>query len=194
VRVRRRGLGLAALALVLVADPGQALAQAGSDAASEVEQRRQRLEDFDPNSDAQGGVEEGGADLAFPDPPEQGALSSPATAQAYKEALQAYYAYREAGYEQRLGVFEWQLLSTKIIFVVVLLLVLAGIYFAAIQFHSGLRRRAGANPAGPDETEVSLSLSEVKLRSPVLGVIILTISLAFFYLYLVHVYPIRNVF
>ncbi|MGH6921170.1 MAG: hypothetical protein ACREJ0_26130, partial [Geminicoccaceae bacterium] len=103
----------------------------------------------------------------------------------------AYYAYRKAGYEHRLGVFAWQSLSTKIIFVVVLLLVLAGIYFAAIQFHAGLRRRDGADPA---ETELSLSLSEVKVRSPVLGVIILTISLAFFYLYLVHIYPIRNVF
>jgi hypothetical protein len=187
VSLRRRGAVLAALALVLVADPGQARAQAG-DAAPGVEERQRRLEEFDPAR----GAEEGGADLAFPEPPDQRASAQPTT-QAYQEALQAYYAYRRVGYEQRLGVFEWQLLSTKVIFVVVLLLVLAGIYFAAIQFHSGLRRRDGAEP-GQDETEVSLSLSEVKVRSPVLGVIILTISLAFFYLYLVHVYPIRNVF
>jgi len=37
---------------------------------------------------------------------------------------------------------------------------------------------------------LALGPSEVR----VLGVIILTISPAFFYLYLVHVYPIRNVF
>jgi len=71
---------------------------------------------------------------------------------------------------------------------------LHGIYFAAIQFHTGLRRRHAADPAPPEEAELSLSLGEVKIRSPVLGVIILTISPAFFYLYLVHVYPIRNVF
>jgi hypothetical protein len=112
----------------------------------------------------------------------------------HKLAAMADHAYREAGCEHRLGVFAWQSLSTRIIFFVVLLLVLAGICFAAIQLHAGLRRRGQADPAGSDETEVSLSLSEVKLRSPVLGVIILTISLAFFYLYLVHVYPIRNVF
>jgi hypothetical protein len=76
---------------------------------------------------------------------------------------------------------------------VVLLLVLAGIYFAAIQFHAGLRRGNG-DPGKPEDTELSVSLSEFKVRSPVLGVIILTISLAFFYLYLVHVYPIQNVF
>ena len=181
----RCGLGLAALALILMTDLGQALGQAGGDAASGVEERQRRLGEFDPN--------QSGADLAFPEPPEQVALAQP-TAEAYQAALQAYYAYRQAGYEQRLGVFAWQLLSTKVIFVVVLLLVLAGIYFAAIQFHSGLRRRDKTEPPGPEETEISLSVSEVKVRSPVLGVIILTISLAFFYLYLVHVYPIRNVF
>jgi hypothetical protein len=63
-----------------------------------------------------------------------------------------------------------------------------------MQFHAGLRRRGPAAPGEAEETEFSLSLSDVKVRSPVLGVIILTISLAFFYLYLVHVYPIRNVF
>ena len=189
----RRGFCVAALALILIADLGQALAQAGGDATSGVEERQRRLGEFDPDRGDQGGAEEGDADLAFPEPPEQGALAPP-TAEAYQAALQAYYAYRQAGYEQRLGVFAWQLLSTKIIFVVVLVLVLAGIYFAAIQFHAGLRRRGQADAAPPEETELSLSLSEVKVRSPVLGVIILTISLAFFYLYLVHVYPIRNVF
>ncbi len=170
-----------ALALLLLATSGVALAQDAAPDASDVEQRRQRLEAFDPT---------GEQDLAFPEAPEPSAMT-PATAEAYQATLRAYFAYRKAGYDQRLGVFDWQDLSTKIIFFVVLLLVLAGIYFAAIQFHSGLRRRDGA---APEETELSLSLREVKVRSPVLGVIILTISLAFFYLYLVHVYPIRNVF
>jgi hypothetical protein len=177
----RRGLGAAALTLCLIAGPA-ALAQEPGEAAAEVDERRQRLEQFDPGA---GGDQ--GPDLAFPDAPDPAAAA--ATGEAYQATLQAYYAYRKAGYDQRLGVFAWQSLSTKIIFVVVLLLVLAGIYFAAIQFHAGLRRREQ-----PDETELSLSLSEVKVRSPVLGVIILTIWLAFFYLYLVHVYPIRNVF
>ncbi len=181
----RRGLGAAALAACLLAGP--APAQEAGEPASDVDERRQRLEQFDP--DASG---DQGADLALPDAPDPTAAA--ATSEAYQTTLQAYYAYRKAGYDHRLGVFAWQSLSTKIIFVVVLLLVLAGIYFAAIQFHVGLRRRGDADPARSDETEVSLSLSELKVRSPVLGVIILTISLAFFYLYLVHVYPIRNVF
>jgi hypothetical protein len=184
-----RRLGAAALALCLITSLGVATAQEGSEAPTDAEERRQRLESFDP-----GGVaDQSDADLAFPDAPDPASASAGTTA-AYQATLQAYYAYRKAGYEHRLGVFAWQSLSTKITFVVVLLLVLAGIYFAAIQFHAGLRRRGQAAPADPEETELSLSLSEVKVRSPVLGVIILTISLAFFYLYLVHVYPIRNVF
>jgi hypothetical protein len=184
----RRRLGAAALALGVIAGLGAALAQEAGEAGPELDERRQRLDQFDP--DAAG---DAGADLAFPEALDPAAASA-ATSEAYQATLQAYYAYRKVGYDQRLDVFAWQSLSTKIIFVVVLLLVLAGIYFAAIQFHAGLRRRQGADPASPDETELSLSLSEVKVRSPVLGVIILTISLAFFYLYLVHVYPIRNVF
>jgi hypothetical protein len=185
----RRGLGAAALALALIAGLGQAIAQEDDGTPSDVDERRQRLEAFDPST----ATDRAGPDLAFPDAPDPRS-ASPETTAAYQATLQAYYAYRKAGYEHRLGVFEWQSLSTKVIFVVVLLLVLAGIYFAAIQFHAGLRRQGGAKPASPEETELSLSLREVKVRSPVLGVIILTISLAFFYLYLVHVYPIRDVF
>jgi hypothetical protein len=171
----RRGLAAVVVALLLAASLTIAHGQE-SPAPSEVEQPSKALDDFDP----------------FPDAPDPGE-ASPETNAAYQEALQAYFAYRKAGYEHRLGVFEWQSLSTKIIFFVVLLLVLAGIVFAAIQFHAGLRGR-GEGDAPAEETEISLSLREVKVRSPVLGVIILTISLAFFYLYLVHVYPIRNVF
>lgn len=134
----------------------------------------------------------GGAteDLALPEAPDPAALDGE-TAREYRATLQAYYAYRRSGYEHRLAVFEWQFLSTKIIFVVVLILVFAGIYFAAIQFHHGLGRKTGS---GDESTEFVFSLKEFKVRSPVLGVIVLTLSLAFFYLYLVYVYPIQNVF
>jgi hypothetical protein len=170
--IRRVFAGLA-IALALAASPvhGQ------EPAPSEVEQPAKSLDDFEP----------------FPEAPEPGQASA-ATNAAYQEALQAYFAYRKAGYEHRLEVFAWQSMSTIIIFFVVLLLVLCGIGFAAIQFRAGLRGRGGEGPTAQEETEISLSLSEVKVRSPVLGVVILAISLAFFYLYLVHVYPIRNVF
>lgn len=117
-------------------------------------------------------------------------LKDPATNAAFLSAMRAYYAYRETGLTQRQHVFAWQLLSSKIIFVVVLLLVGAGIVFAAIQFGVGLRRTAAAHD---EATSIDLSTTSIKVSSPVLGVIILFIALAFFYLYLVYVYPISEI-
>ena len=96
--------------------------------------------------------------------------------------------------------FFWQLLSSIAIFLVVLALVGCGIYFAALQFHRDLPAR-GARHVEPATTppaaiasSVEITASGVKVSSPVLGVIILVISLAFFYLYLAVVYPIREIF
>jgi hypothetical protein len=157
---------------------------APNEKSPDVQQRIERLSEFQPRS---------AGDLALPEAPDQRGLVEE-TSKAYQETLRAYYAYRQTGYEHRLRVFEWQSLSSKIIFVVVLVLVAAGIYFAAIQFHAGLRSSGQSKNGQPEVTELVMSLKELKVRSPVLGVIVLTISLAFFYLYLVYVYPIENVF
>jgi len=117
-------------------------------------------------------------------------LSDPATGEAFREALKEYYAYRISGLQHRRRVFEWQLASSKVIFGVVLVLVAAGVAFAALQFYLGVSKRVPSDVA----TELDVSATGVKVSSPVLGVIILVISLAFFYLYLVYVYPISEVF
>lgn len=125
-----------------------------------------------------------------PAEPPPGIAFDAETEAAYQRAWQAYYDYRTDGYAQRKGVFAWQDVSTKITFFVVIGLVLAGVYFAAVQFHVGMRSGREPGEAG----EVEFSVKGFKVRSPVLGVIVLSISLAFFYLYLVYVYPIQNVF
>jgi hypothetical protein len=140
--------------------------------------------------------------IAMPDSPNAVVLNDAPTRQRYLEAMQRYYEYRANGYAYRSRVFEWQLLSSRGIFLVVLLLVGCGIYFAWVQFRAALvlvrRVAAGeASAAGapdPLATEVRISAKGVVVNSSVLGVIILGLSLAFFYLYLVYVYPIQNVF
>lgn len=113
----------------------------------------------------------------------------------YQIAQQEYYNYRTSGMKHRGRVFEWQLFSAKIIFVVVIVLVFAGIYFAAVQFHAGLARGdKGKDSKETDRTEIEASMKGFKVSSPVLGVIVLMISLGFFFLYLKHVYPIEDVF
>lgn len=140
---------------------------------------------------------------AMPAAPDQVVLGDPATRKRYLEAMQRYYEYRANGYEYRSRVFEWQLLSSRTIFVVVLTLVGAGMYFAAVQFRMAMRAAGSAAvTAGPAvaepgmtlATQLELSTKGVVVNSSVMGVIILALSLAFFYLYLVYVYPIENVF
>jgi hypothetical protein len=142
-------------------------------------------------------------------------------------------------YEKR--IYEWQFFTTKIVFIVVIGLVLAGVFFSWTQFQYSLavdraerrarsrllnlnRRKAATKAAAKatravanetkeadkdDETkptdtsddddssvsnldsELEASLSGLKVKTSMLGVLILTISFLFFYLFLQVVYPIK---
>ncbi|ADE13481.1 hypothetical protein Nhal_0282 [Nitrosococcus halophilus Nc 4] len=116
------------------------------------------------------------------------------TIQYYLGAVRGGLEYRINGYKHRQEVFEWQLFSSQVIFWVVIMLVFTGMYFAAVQFHRGGSGKKRAREEDSGETEFVASLKGFKVKSPVLGVVILVISLAFFYLYLSHVYPIREIF
>jgi len=75
----------------------------------------------------------------------------------------------------------------------VILLVVVGIYFAWLQFRLALKELE----KGREEkltTDLTVSPKEIKISSPVLGIIILIISLLFFYLYLIYIYPITEIF
>lgn len=125
-------------------------------------------------------------------------------------ARKAYYDYYTSALTKRTGVYQWNDISTKAIFIVVILLVGFGVYLSWVQFFGYRKQAARALPskkamaaaAGtpscepqPDLTsELDLKLSGLHVKSPVLGVILLTLSLAFFYLYLVFVYPVTEGF
>ena len=125
--------------------------------------------------------------------PECPAQMSAETEAACQAAWREYLAYFKSGLTHREQVFAWQLFSSRIIFWGVLSLVALGMYFAAVQFQRGLRRKPSATTP-EDVTEFAASLAGVKVRSPVLGVLILVISFAFFYLYLRFVYPVTTTF
>jgi hypothetical protein len=86
-------------------------------------------------------------------------------------------------------VFRWQFYSSIVLFTVVNLLVLIGIFFSWLQF----RRDLSTPGSEAAETQLAVSTEGIKIQSSILGVIILVISLAFFYLYLVYVYPIQEI-
>jgi hypothetical protein len=123
------------------------------------------------------------------------------------------YDYYKFGLAHRKRAFEWNLVSSKITFWAVILLVFTGILFAGIQFYKAVKDKprdiekapgdktnGGKEEITPSKTyntlntELEASVKGIKVSSPVLGVIILVISLLFFYLYLAYVYPIQENF
>ncbi|HSH76061.1 MAG TPA: hypothetical protein VLA09_10300 [Longimicrobiales bacterium] len=119
------------------------------------------------------------------------------------ESYRASLRYYESGLEHRSRVFQWQHFSTRVIFFVVLVIVATGIFFAWVQFRKGLKPVApqrvageekGGSPAREPEHEIEISMQGIRVSSPALGVVILALSLGFFYLYLAYVYPISEVF
>ena len=121
--------------------------------------------------------------------------SEPALAYADSAELAGYATW---GLEHRRRVFEWQHISSRIIFYSVLFLVFTGVGFSGIQFYRSMREPLPGAPGADGEegavSHIELSAGGLKISSPVLGVIILGLSLAFFYLYLVYVYPIAETF
>jgi hypothetical protein len=152
--------------------------------------------------------------------PQVGSCSQPdeATRSLCNQATQESYRYLISAYQHRRSSFDWNLAADKII-----VLVVSGLVFAAIQFRVGLAGVAAFEPrpsphaeeSAPDEAEVpakrsglhtqavpqlgdmatnlELSANGIKVSSSVLGVIVLLISMAFFYLYARYVYPIQEV-
>ncbi len=144
--------------------------------------------------------------IALANAPLEVAAEDPTKASAY----QAYYRMLVFNYSYASRVYSWQLLSTQIIFLFVIGLVAAGLWFSWLQFRMDLRTRermhaartsvvanatvpAEAPPEAPTVTNLKVGTQGLEVSSSVLGVIILTLSLAFLYLYLVYVYPINEV-
>lgn len=123
-----------------------------------------------------------------------------------EKSAQRYVEYYNWSLDFKEKTFRFQYRTGIAIFIIVSLVVFAGLCFSAWQFYLSMQQLkmqhaiARANPGGPaapaDESmksNLEISATGVKVNSSVLGVIILVISIAFFYLYLVHVYPISFV-
>ena len=117
-------------------------------------------------------------------------VMDPESRELVLERFRRYQQHQIAALEHRERLFRWQLRANQISFVVVLVLVFAGLVFSAVQFAHSLRT-AGA--AGDEPVhELSISAKGLTVRSSVIGLIVLALSLGFFYLYLVHVFPLEE--
>ncbi|WP_135506575.1 hypothetical protein [Roseovarius aestuariivivens] len=114
--------------------------------------------------------------------------------EAYANALRAQFTYRKQGFEHRSEVFAWQLTSSRIIFWTVIGLVIAGLVFSWMQFRLGLEQARATGQPLDMNTDLSGSEKGVSISSNVVGLVILVLSMGFFYLYLVYIYPISETF
>lgn len=87
--------------------------------------------------------------------------------------------------EYRRSSFEWQYWSTIVIFLGIMAIIFSGLYFSYMQFRSARNAQT--------QTSVKLGKDGLEISSPVIGLLILFISMGFFYLYLANVYPITEV-
>lgn len=163
---------------------------AGEAPAVEVpeEQIRRALEEQEEEERSEEGV---------PSPTKQVPISFESLDAESREALLERYRRLQQHHvtmlEHREDVLRWQLTANQISFWMVLVLVFSGLVFAGIQFRTAMQ---GAKAPGDDAEkpmqELSLGAEGITIRSSVLGVILLALSLALFYLYLVYVFPVEE--
>jgi len=129
-----------------------------------------------------------------------------AVEKAYSRSLKAYYyaleqknlsdaaaidslkSYNTWALTNRKKVIETQQIYAKVIFILVIIIVLSGVTFSALQFYNGIKHSRKKAPTA--DTTFKASISGIEISSSILGVIILTLSIVFFYLYLTMVYPV----
>ncbi|NOU49872.1 hypothetical protein HG263_04895 [Pseudoalteromonas sp. JBTF-M23] len=109
--------------------------------------------------------------------------------------------------KHRTSVFYFQFIQTIFIFFMVMVLVLGGFYLAFLQFKldreialKSIERKQDADTIADNSQQeegtqqsnsVEISMTGIKLNSSVIGLIILAMSFAFFYLYIKDVYTIE---
>ena len=92
---------------------------------------------------------------------------------------------------QSQGVLEWDETESLVSFVFVHVAVLLGFAISLVEFlHASRTRKRGRSS---DNTEVTLKLESIAIRTTSVGLIILFCSVLFYFLYLKFVYPIQVV-
>jgi hypothetical protein len=108
--------------------------------------------------------------------------------------------YTKFAYAYRINLYNWQLTSSKYIFMVVAIIVLIGLYLSYLQFKASTKHITSTlNKQEVTKSDDQLSANKfeiskdgIKIDSAVIGLIILAISIVFFFLYLKFVFPING--
>jgi TRAP-type C4-dicarboxylate transport system permease small subunit len=104
---------------------------------------------------------------------------------AYIQSKKKEYEYVTALMDVNIRAFNAQQVASDVVLVLVCLVVVAGIGFAGFQLWKSVSI-AGVQASN----ELELSASKVRVTSSVVGVVVLTISLAILYIYTTEIYRI----
>ena len=91
-----------------------------------------------------------------------------------------------------------QTIEGLIVFILVMAMTSAGVFMSYLQFRKGFSQflPAKTSQETPSPTEMlstlRISITGVEISSSIIGLLVLTVSLAFFFLYLDRVYPIQR--
>ncbi len=112
-----------------------------------------------------------------------------------------YYEAQAQELELRRQAFEWHAFSTKVLFCCVIALTVMGLVLSWREFgkYYGTKRAAPtdavpttATSASPPPSVFKVSAQGLEVTSSLIGFLVLSVSLAFFYLYVVNVYPLHE--
>jgi len=177
-----RAIRLLTVLVALAVAPGVGVAQEPAEKPPFV---------FDRTVPGMGGTSVQSEPMAEDGPTVTDALTMEATPELRLRLAEQAYAHQEWVFSHQQRVFGSQLVTSWISFALVVTITGAGLYFSWLQFMAVHRSEDGHSAALASEME--FSGKGIKVSSPVLGVIILTISIGFFYLFVRHIYPIEAV-
>lgn len=100
-----------------------------------------------------------------------------------KEFLKSQLEFDQLSLKHRIKTLEWQYVSTQIIFWLVVMIVIMGVGMSYRHFLEG----------EVSMTKISIGKAGIEFGSRLVGVVVLFLSLLFFYLYLTEVYPVREI-
>ena len=104
----------------------------------------------------------------------------------YIEAKKKEYDYQTKLMDLNIETFQTQWLQTYTVMALVIIVVIAGVSFAAFQLWKSV------NIAGVQlNSELEMSAKSVRITSSIVGVVVLVISIAFLYIYTHEVYQLR---
>jgi hypothetical protein len=102
------------------------------------------------------------------------------------EYTKKYYSYLAEKADVNLEQFRWQRSASEWLLWLVVVVVLSGVVFSGIQ----LWRASSIKDLGGEST-VEIETSKVRITTSVVGVIVLAISIVFFYFFLIEVYRVK---